>query len=175
MDLIERYVNEVGRKLPRKGRSDVKAELNSTLRDMADDRYKGAATEDDVVEMLKEFGSPDEVAASYRPAGQYLIGPELFPIFKLVTGAMLLAVTIGLTVALAISFIFADRETFEIGESLLNAISGYFQAWITGFTVVVIVFAILQRLGVKPDEEDEDEWDPQALPDVKFLKVHLIL
>jgi hypothetical protein len=169
MDLVERYVNEVGRKLPRKGRADIKAELNSLLRDTADDRYKGQATEDDIVALLQEFGSPEEVAASYRPAGQYLIGPELFPIFKLVIVAMLLAVTIGLTVALAIGFIFTDRESLELGQTLLEALNGYFQAYSTGFTVVVIVFAILQRLDVKPDEESGDEWDPRSLPDVKDI------
>ena len=169
MDLIERYVNNVGRKLPRKGRDDVKAELNSLLRDTADDRYKGKATEDDIVALLQEFGSPDEMAASYRPAGQYLIGPELFPIFKLVIGAVLLAVTIGLTVALVMAVIFGDRESVDIGERLLNALSVYFQAWLSVFASVVVVFAILQRLGVKPDEDDQEEWDPRTLPEVKDI------
>jgi len=169
MDLIERYVNNVGRKLPRKGRDDVKAELNSLIRDTADDRYKGKATEDDIVALLQEFGSPDEMAASYRPAGQYLIGPELFPIFKLVIGAVLLAVTIGLTVALVMAVIFGDRESVDIGERLLNALSVYFQAWLSVFASVVVVFAILQRLGVKPDEDDQEEWDPRTLPEVKDI------
>ena len=65
MELIERYLNEVGRRLPKSKRSDICDELRSTLDDALEDRSIGRPTETDVVAMLNEFGSPQSVAASY--------------------------------------------------------------------------------------------------------------
>ena len=75
MELIDRYVYDVGRYLPRKNRADIQAELRSLLMDTLESRVKGEPSEEDVVALLKEFGPPEKVAASYWPEGQYLIGP----------------------------------------------------------------------------------------------------
>ncbi len=166
MNLIERYVHDVGRRLPRRQRADVEAELSSLLQDTLEDRVQGKPTEEDVIALLKEFGPPEKVAASYRPSGQYLIGPELYPTFKLVIGAVLLGITIALAVANVVGLIFSPAETINVGEVLLKFLGSYFQALLGAFASVVLVFAILQRLEVRPDVE-EDEWDPRDLPEVK--------
>ena len=166
MNLIERYVHEVGRHLSRRQRADVEAELSSLLQDSLEDRVLGKPTEDDIVALLKEFGPPEKVAASYRPSGQYLIGPELYPTFKLVIGAVVLAVTIGLIVANVVGLIFGPAETIDVGQRLLSALGGYVQALLSALGSVVLVFAILQRFEVRPDEP-EAEWDPRDLPDVE--------
>jgi len=171
MNTIDRYVNEVGRRLPRKRRADVKMELRSLLQDALDDRVEGQPTEDDVVALLEEFGSPEKVAASYQPSGQYLVGPELFPIFKIALGAVLLAVVIGITVALAMGAIFSNLESGDLGGRVLSYIGAYFQALASATGSIVIIFAILQRLGVHPDIEDDEEWNPGDLPDVKDIDV----
>ena len=38
MELIDRYVAEVGRQLPEKMRADIENEMRSTLEDMVEDR-----------------------------------------------------------------------------------------------------------------------------------------
>ncbi len=58
MSLIDRYVYEVGRHLPRNNRSDIQAELRSSLIDALEDRAGHEPTEDEIVELLKEFGPP---------------------------------------------------------------------------------------------------------------------
>ena len=81
MDLVDRYVHEVGRRLPRRSRSDIEAEIRSTIEDMLDgyaEKQGSEVDEDMVVEVLREFGQPEKVAASYHTGKQYLIGPELF-------------------------------------------------------------------------------------------------
>ncbi|GAF71800.1 unnamed protein product, partial [marine sediment metagenome] len=92
MSLIDRYVYEVGRHLPRKNRSDIQVELRSSLIDALEDRAGREPTEAEIVELLKEFGPPKVVAASYYPEGQYLIGPPLYPLFRLLAGIVLAAV-----------------------------------------------------------------------------------
>ncbi len=165
MTYIDRYVYDVGRRLPRKERDDVEAELKSNLQDTLDDRTKGQPTEEDEVALLKEFGPPEKVAASYRPASQYLIGPDLYPTFRTVAAIVVFAVTIGLLVSFVVGLIFNQGETIDIGSRLLDTLSNYFQAVLMGLGSVIVIFAIMQRLEVRPDDDDE-EWDPNDLPEV---------
>ena len=106
MDLIERYVYEVGRQLPRKNRADIQVELKSTLVDTLEDRVAGEPTQEDEIELLKEFGPPQKVAASYWPQGQYLIGPNLFPLFRMVVAIVLTVFVIVKLVLLGIGVVF---------------------------------------------------------------------
>lgn len=88
MNLIDRYITEIGKHLPHKSRADIQAEIRSTLEDMLDERRQAKAEVDEpmVVALLKEYGPPQEVASRYQThQHQYLIGPRMFPIFTLVT------------------------------------------------------------------------------------------
>src|SRR5512138_2038150 len=109
MNLVDRYIAEVGKHLPRKNRADIEAEIRSTLEDMLDERMQASGAKDPadeatVMALLKEYGSPREVAATYK-THQYLIGPRLFPIFEMVVRIVLVVVAgaslIGLGVSLS--------------------------------------------------------------------------
>ncbi len=160
MNLIDRYVHEVGRHLPRKNRSDIQAELHSLLIDALEDRAGHEPTEAEVVELLKEYGEPKAVAASYYPEGQYLIGPALYPLFRLVIGITLAAVLGAQLLAWGVAY-FIAQDPF----APLEALAGLLTAIPTSVGMVVIVFAILQRFEVRPDIEDEP-WDPESLPKI---------
>lgn len=78
-EVIEAFVRDVMRKLPAKDRNDIGLELHSLLAEMLDDRARrdGRAADDAMtLAMLREFGTPAEVAARYRPQGQVIIPPE---------------------------------------------------------------------------------------------------
>ena len=160
MSLIDRYVYEVGRHLPRKNRSDIQAELRSSLIDALEDRAGQEPTEADVAELLKEFGPPKVVAASYYPEGQYLIGPPLYSLFRLVTGIVLAAVLGAQLLALGIGYFVAQEPIAppEAVVGLLNSIPA-------ALGMLVIVFVILQWFDVRPETEDEP-WDPDSLPEI---------
>jgi hypothetical protein len=75
MNLIDRYVTEVGKHLPRKNRLDIEAELRSTLEDMLEDRSQQAGRPADealATELLQEYGAPRKVAASYCSRSSYI-------------------------------------------------------------------------------------------------------
>lgn len=167
MDLIDRYVYEVGRHLPRKNRADIKAELHSTLVDTLEARREGEPSQQDVADLLKEYGSPQKVAASYWPEGQYLIGPSLFPLFKMVLGIALSVFVIVQLVLLGVAVVF-DQEVLTF-LSILDIIGQTFGSLFTAFGVIVIVFAVLQYFEVKPDTEEE-EWDPNQLPEIEQVE-----
>ena len=166
MNLLDKYVAEVGKGLPRKNRVDIETEIRSTLQDMLDERsaHTGKPADDAMLsELLKEYGAPRKVAASYRPA-QYLIGPRIFPIFELVTRIVFSVLLVLALIGFGISF--ANHSS---GPDFINALGKFalqlFGGLISAFGNLVLVFAILER--VLPASEfgadDEKEWDPAEL------------
>src|SRR5512142_966813 len=106
MKMLEKYVAEIGKRLPRRTRADIETEIKSTLQDMLDERSArtGKPVDDAMVrELLKEYGAPAKVAASYSPP-RYLIGPRIYPLFELVL-RIVLAVLVGVSLfGLIVSF-----------------------------------------------------------------------
>ncbi len=164
MSLIDRYVHEVGRHLPRKNRADIQAELRSLLSDALEDRAGPDPTEAEIVALLKEHGSPRTVAASYNPEGQYLIGPALFPLFRLVMGIVIAAVLGAQLLAWGVAVFIAQDPIAP-----LQALDGLLTAIPSAIGSVVVVFAILQRFEVRPDAE-EKTWDPLSLPKISEVE-----
>lgn len=161
MSLIDRYLHQVGRHLPRKNRADILAELRSLLIDTLEGRVQGEASEDDIVALLKEFGSPQKVAASYSTQGQYLIGPALYPLFRMIAGIVLAAVIGAQLLAFSI-VVWIGEQPFNPLESL----AGLLNSIPAALGSLVIVFAILQWFDVRP-ELDSEPWDPRSLPEIE--------
>lgn len=157
MELIERYLQEIGRNLPRTQRADILSELRSALMDTLDARG-GEPSEEVIVQVIKEMGPPQKVAASYHAEGQYLIGPALYPTFKLVLGIVFTAV-IGAQLLAIMVAVGLSGEPFDLPEGLLGIINGLPSA----LGMVVIVFVILQYFGVNTETEKE-VFDPRKLP-----------
>ena len=164
MSLIDRYIHEVGRYLPRKNRGDIQAELRSSVVDSLEDRFGPEPTETDTSELLKEIGKPREVAASYYPQGQYLIGPGLYPLFRMVTWIVIAAVLGAQLLAWGIALLVGGEafSALEMLGSLVNSVP-------VALGWVVISFLILQRFDVKPELDDEP-WDPISLPQIDESK-----
>lgn len=163
MDLIERYVYAVGRHLPRKNREDIQNELRSLLVDTLEGRLEGEPGEDDVVALLKEFGPPEKVAASYWPENQYLIGPGLYPIFRPVVGIMLGVIVVLHLIAFGVTLF------FEVNLSPLDVVANLLQSVLGMFGMVVLIFALLQRFEVRPGAV-EKPWNPRDLPAVEEIE-----
>lgn len=160
-ELIERYVQEVARRLPARQRTDVVRELRSSLLDELDDRFGPGATWTQAAILLRESGPPRQVAASYRPEHGYLIGPEWFPAFSLVLRIVLAAIAGLLVLASAVAV--ATRPASEVGGILLGLVSGMVDGGLTAFAIVVAVFYLLQRTE-KPPADRADAWVPEELP-----------
>lgn len=158
MNIIDRYLHEVGRFLPRKNREDILAELRSHLSDTLEERVQGEASEADMIALLKETGSPRELASSYPDSQQYLIGPDLYPFFQMVAGIVLAAVIGAQLLAFGVTYWMGE----EMG-SYWEALGGILTSVPAAIGSVVIVFMILQHFGVQPKLDDEP-WDPRTLP-----------
>lgn len=165
MNLIDRYVTEVGKHLPRKNRLDIEVELRSTLEDMLEDRSQQTGRPADEAlaeELLQAYGAPRKVAATYQ-THPYLIGPRMFHVYTLVLKIVLFAVTLGLSIATIVSLIGVTMTSPEILGTLGEFAASLVSALVAAFGNVTLVFAILER--VMPDKvfEEEEKWTPTEL------------
>ena len=161
MELIERYVKDVSRRLPEKRRADVEMELRSAILDALEGR--GGATEEEQVAVLREFGDPSAVAASYEPESQYLIGPELYPAYRRVLAQALAAVVALAGLWLAVRVGTGAAEPWRAGDALLEAVHLAFRGAVGTLIGITATFVVLQRLGVTKSMR-KSEWDPRTLP-----------
>jgi hypothetical protein len=167
--LIDRYLTAVSENLPARLRKDTVTEIRSLIQDALDDRSKAEGRPPDndmMVEVLKQFGSPESIVAPYLPK-KYLIGPQLFPTFSLVISIVLPIIAVLSMVGFWVGHIQAVPITgVELITNIANSIADTLSAVIQGFGNIVIIFAILQW--VLPDFKIKPkEWDPHSLKAVR--------
>ncbi len=166
MELIDRYVAAVGRRLPRAKRDEIERELRSALLDTLEGEGADAVDEEAVVRVLRRLGRPEEVALSYHPAGGYLIGPETFPTFQRVTAAVLLALAGLVTAAFALSVAVRTPEATELARRFGGLATGLTETLFTAFGILVLIFAFVDRADIRSPKRSED-WDPRTLPAIR--------
>jgi len=173
MELINLYVQAVAKKLPKRMRKDISSEIRSILVDMLADRKEQEnipaekpAGDEMVMDLLREYGSPEQVAATYLPE-RYLVGPQLYPFFTLVVKIVIAVLTVLALVGLGIAISAGAPNIGEIVKVIGRSLAQYYTGVITAFGNIVLVFVILER--VLPEKEkaaakhDDEAWDPADL------------
>jgi hypothetical protein len=169
MNLINRYVSEVGKHLPLvMGREDIEKELRSTLEDMLEERAEKEgrpADEAMEIELLKEYGAPQKVAETYN-SHPYLIGPRIFPFFLMILKISIFGVLIGMSVVTIIELITEiTAGGYDYVQIVLQGFGRIFSVSMSAFGYIVLTFAIIERYvpDFKVDFEEQQEWDPTSL------------
>lgn len=167
LDLIDRYIAEVGKDLPRKNRLDIEAEILTAIEDMLAEcsRKNGKPVDEEMtIEVLKEYGAPRKVAASYHPE-RYVIGPRLYSSFLTVVQVILPIVAAVSLVKLGVSLGQLELTFENIFEAIFVGIAEFLGSAFTALGGILVLFAIVQRF--LPDfKEETSEWDPRQLPKV---------
>lgn len=161
MDLLDKYLDAVGKCLPDAQREDITRELSANILAEFDEREAElgrSLTEDERAGMLRAHGHPLSVAARYAPQ-RYLIGPQLFPIYWRVLKTALPLVV--LVYAIVSAVLIATGAQTVIGAALgLPTVLFTAVAWIT------LVFAGVE-FGVAKYGWNifrSMDWDPLKLP-----------
>lgn len=177
-NLIERYIYAVTRHLPEKEATEVSRELDELIASMLAERADKPGNEDEKIrEVLMELGSPEAMAREYTgKANDSLIGQPHYSLYLRVLKYVLMAIAIGISVALLVSAISGGPYP---GSSDTNAWIGWtvdaVLEWFTsltsgllgGFAWVTIIFAILYHKGVKLDFDLDDLDDLPEVPEEK--------
>jgi hypothetical protein len=161
MDLIERYLSAVRMLLPAAQRDDIADELRDVLMNRREEKAAELGrplTRPEDEALLKDFGNPLAVAARYGRQ-QYLIGPELYPVYLLVLKIVLAVIAGSALITGVVNAVLAHGEP---GPAIVAALG---VAWTGSFAAVgsvTVVFAILERTNVR--RKFLDNWNPRDLP-----------
>ncbi|HEX3748243.1 MAG TPA: hypothetical protein VHW09_30145 [Bryobacteraceae bacterium] len=160
-ELTERYLSAIKLWLPRKQQTDILAEIAEDLHAQTEDRESALGrplTADEMVELLKQRGSPLRVASGYLP-DQRLINPAMVPMYRMVLKIVLLWVLLPLFVILYLGPILASRNP---GLALLDFWAHAWQSLFFTIGIVTAVFWLIDRY----HSMSVDRWDPRKLPRV---------
>jgi hypothetical protein len=158
MELLDRYLQAVRFWLPKAQQEDILAELRANIQAQMEDQEAGLGrplSQDEQAAILKQHGSPMLVASQYGGQRRQLIGPALFPVYRLVMKASLVS-------AFAIYFLVAGILTITTGRSIVDQILHTPSLVLTVFTWVTLVFAGLEMSVTR--FHLADRWDPKSLP-----------
>jgi len=164
MALIDRYLNAVKFWLPNDKKDDIIAELAEDLRSQIEEKEAetGHKLSDAEIEpILKRCGSPLVVAGRYLPQTS-LIGPALFPIYKMIIRSLFLyfllpwlAVWIGLA-------LFSPSFRAAHHGQLFSTLEPWWLACIYSLFFNTLIFALLSRSQLRTHMVEN--WNPRALP-----------
>jgi hypothetical protein len=165
MELLDRYLEAVRKHLPWKRQDDLLAELRANLEEQLEDKESALGrpmTGEEAEAWVKQLGSPMQMAARYQPQ-QYLIGPALFPIYRLVMRTALLWFTV---IYVVVGVIQAAGSEYP-GSALLRA-AGRLPLQLLGFAAfITLSFAVAEFVAMRFSKKlppGLPEWSPGSLP-----------
>jgi hypothetical protein len=161
MDLIDRYLATVGVLLPLSQRKDILDELRDVLMNHAEEKQAELGrplNAGEEADLLRAFGHPVAVAARYG-RGQYLIGPELFPLYALAVKVFLAFVAVS---AVITGIVTAVADPGQPGSGLGAALGVMIRGAIDDIGVLTIIAAVLQHQNVSL--KFLNDWNPRDLP-----------
>ena len=129
-ELIDAYVDDIVRQLPRKLRADVGTELRELLtEDLAADAHGQGRKPDEAMtlDFLNAFGRPEDVALRYKPAGFNIIDPGYSRNF-------IRAAVIGILVIAGLGLVNAFKEHAQTGRDLSSVLGEW---WLQQFFVTL--------------------------------------
>lgn len=157
--LTDRYLNEVARHLPKASQDDVCDELHGLITDTLESRTLQSQDRQAAEhEVLCEMGEPSGLAANYTDRPLMLIGPRLYRRYINVLTVLLGTVLPLFVAGYAILEVTDGRDLFDI--VLSSALVGL-NLGAQLFTLVTVVFAILERTGRRA----ASQWTPADLPE----------
>ena len=126
--IIETYVSDVVRRLPRAKRADVAFELRSLLGEELEGRAADTGRPADAAmatDLLRAFGSPVDVADRYRPAGFTIIRPADAPRF-----AQIALIGVGVQWVLSLVATYSvPIDASAPGGDWLSRLGGWWLTW----------------------------------------------
>ena len=171
--LIDVYIQEVTRRLPRKMRKDIALELRSTIEDMLPEHYE----ERDVKEVLNQLGNPVTLANGYKGGRSYLIGPRYYDLYvsllKIVIPIVAVVVVIATITQQFTNFNGEDSIASVIGSMIGTVAGRAFEVVAQIFFGLTLSFAIMDRFDKRDDEEplsvSFEKWTADDLKNVTYI------
>jgi hypothetical protein len=156
-DLIERYIHEVTRRLPEQDRAEVRRELEASIADMLPEN----PTEQQIINVLTQLGSPSLLAEQYHQKPRYLISPAVYDSYISVLKLVVLtaALTLGSLGATQAVITPTTSLADSIGTIIALVIESAFDGALQAAFWVTLIFVIIDRTGLS-----QKPWTVNDLP-----------
>ncbi|MCJ8007352.1 hypothetical protein ACFFF5_07605 [Lederbergia wuyishanensis] len=170
MELIERYIYAVTRRLPQSQREDVEKELRGLIADMLDERMgEGEVSDSHIEDVLLELGDPRQLARQYGGKNKYIIGPVLFDPYISVLKITLISIVIAMSVVFGIK---VAIDPIHIIDHFVSFIVSIIMVIPQGVGWITLVFGSVEYFGGINEQKFnvQKTWklaDLPALPDTK--------
>ena len=112
---MERYIQEVVRRLPKGQRAEIALELQEMIQEMLSADGEEATVES----VLLKLGPPKELAKKYRDDRRYLVSPEYFDNYLWVLRIVLLCVGLSVIFSAVVNFFLDPKQAKEAAMELL--------------------------------------------------------
>lgn len=173
LDLIDAYIYEVIRRIPKNKRDAIGVELKSTIEDMLPEDF----SELEVKEALLKLGDPAILATSYQQEPKYLIGPELYSTYMQTIKVVLPWAILITIIVLLVKSIFSFPADGLLLSAIIQAISITIATMIEVVLQVLfwitIAFIITERYGNTKNllffKKSNKEWTPEDLKKTKII------
>ncbi len=155
---LDKYIEDVKTYLPGKNRQDIIDELRSILEDRLTDmsaESNQAPSDEAVIEMLSDFGHPLRVAAKYQSDSRSLVGPTLYPFYRMSVMVSLIVSTCILVILLAV------KSLFDIDLGDVNRVWMFVNTYIYIVGIITAGFFMAERLMER--SHYLDSWQPNAM------------
>ena len=147
--LLESYLAEIARHLPRNGREDILCELRDDLAEQVQERAEAAGrvpdtTDEDAV--LRLCGHPLKLASQYK-SRRYLIGPELYPAYlQTLRTTLLVGLGVWLLFAITLGVSNEDSSFFQT-LSIKGLLNTLLEIGLWMAVIVTAVFLSIESTG----------------------------
>ena len=170
----ERYLEVALRSIPEPKRVDVDRELRSSIADAVEERVE-AGEERVAAEraVLEGLGDPTQLAAAYTGRPNYLIGPELFPIYRRFV-PRLIAIVVPIAAVVLAAVELGGGGTY--GDAVAAAITGAITVTIQIAFWATLTFVFLERADAARETKAEflasdGRWTVDQLPEAQANRV----
>lgn len=155
---LDRYIADVKSYLPTKNRADIVEELRANLSEKLADRAEESGiemSEDSEINLLSEFGHPLRVAAQYQGEARSLVGPTLYPFYR-----MSVFVSLAISTCVLLSIILAEIF-FRVDLGDVSRPWMFVNTYIYIIGVITIGYVLTERLMERHNYLDS--WEPNAM------------
>ncbi len=144
MNYVDRYIYAVVKYLPEKDRAEISEELRANISDMLGDD----PSEENIVRILEEMGSPFKLALSYMSSEHYIIGPKVYHLYLEVLKIVAVAAVIIGIITFTLELITEVGDIASLGGIIGVIISGFttiFSVLVGLIFWVTVIFVIIER------------------------------
>ena len=177
-ELVEKYLYDVVRRLPKKQQEDIKQELRTLIEDMLEERND--INDDIIIEsyeekvyfVLNQLGDPAVLARSYSGGQDSLISGEYYNSYCYILKIVLVCTLVGLVISNIVSAIVHVVESEMAIASAFNDminIGMIPMVLIQVFGFITLAYAVMERNQIRV-KETAAKWTPEKLPEIPGKK-----